>query len=434
MNVVKYPPFVHWEVTPECNHNCIHCYNYWRKDAEKSETMRVDFTEEHYMMIAKKLVERKAHTVVITGGEPLLVFDKIKRVISFLKSNGINISINTNAVLVSNEFIDFVLQNQINLFISFPCHDAKICNFITNREGALSRILKSLDTLNERKVRFSLNIVASKANIDYLQETVDFLKERYGIRKIYITRVGKPVNSDSSFDRYLLTYDDLCRVQDICVKTKLDYGIEVDTGCPYTLCSINSKEAFDMFAYKKICTAGKTSFAIDTFGNIKACPRDSKIYGNILEEDFDVIWSRVSEWRDGSLLPEECSSCNMKDICKGGCRVDAFPFTGRLNSLDTTARIGNVPIKYNKIEEVFSYSSEEVFTINPLKIVEEEFGYRISHKGSYVFITAELMNFLIMHKDFTVDDIIKSFSVNVITANNILGRLTKNGIVHLKRR
>lgn len=434
MVTVTYPPFVHWEVTPECNHNCIHCYNYWRKDAEIQQDMKKRFSEEHYLRLVKKIISQKPHTVVITGGEPLIVFDKIKSSISLLKSHGINVSINTNSVLISDEIMDFVSQLGISLFISFPCYDKEICDFITNCIGSRERILSSLNRLTERGIHFSLNVVASKANINCLQETVDFLRERFAIKKIYITRVGKPVNSDSSFDKYLLSYEDLCKVQDICVKANLEYGIEVDTGCPYALCSINSQESFNLFGYKKLCTAGKTSYSMDTFGNIKACHRDSKIYGNILEEDFDTIWNRISEWRDGSLLPQECKSCNMKDICKGGCRVDAFPFSGKLNSLDTTARIDNIPIRFNKLEELHHYSESDIFVVNPLKVVEEEFGYRISSKTSYIFVTKELLDFLISNSKFTSSDIIKGFSVNSFTANNIIQRLIKNGIIHLERR
>lgn len=434
MTNMRYPPFVHWEVTPECNHNCIHCYNYWRKDSEKLESMKTDFNAEHYFKIAQKLVEQKAHTVIVTGGEPLLVFDKVVNAIELLKQNGINISINTNAVLISEKIIEFVLKHNIGFFISFPCHDEDTCDFITGRKGSLKRILYSLDILTQRKVRFSLNIVASKANIDHLQETVDFLKKRYGIMKIYITRVGKPVNSDSSFDKYMLSYNDLCRLQDICVKTKFENGIEVDTGCPYTLCSINSQKSFELFGYKKICTAGKTSYAVDTFGNVKACPRDSKIYGNILKEDFSEIWSRISEWRDGTLLPEECKKCNMRNICKGGCRVDAFPYTGQLDSLDTTARLENLPIKYNKSENVIKYSDDDIFTLNPVKYVEEEFGYRISYKNSYVFVTKELMEFLNSKLHFTRTDVMKGFSVSSATADAILHRLVKNGVILSIRR
>jgi len=431
---VSYPPFVHWEVTPQCNHNCIHCYNYWRKDKEKQEAMQTNFSKEHYLKMVQKFKEQHAHSVVVTGGEPLLVFDKIKDALLYLKKNGINISINTNAALLTSEMIDFLKENDIGLFISFPCHDENTCDFITNKKGSLKRILQSIDALLEKRIRFSLNVVASRANINHLQGTVDFLKNRYNIKKIYITRVGKPVNSDASFDKYLLTHEDLCRVQDISVKTKFEDGIDVDTGCPYTLCSINSQKSFELFGYNKICTAGKTSYAVDTFGNLKACPRDSTIYGNIFEEPFEIIWNRMAEWRDGSLFPQECSKCNLKEICKGGCRVDAFPFTGKLNSLDTSACLENLPIRYQKAESKIKYTIEDVFYVNPIKILKENFGYRLSYKASYVFVTDELMDFISNNPTFTLETIIKQFSVDYPTANAILVRLVKNGIIQLERR
>lgn len=435
MRNLQYPPFIHWEVTPECNHNCVHCYNYWRKDFTEFEKLEGNFDESHYKKIAQKLVEQKAHTIVITGGEPLLVFKKIKSSIKFLRENDINISINTNSTLLNSEIIDFIKSYDLSLFISFPCSNEKICDFITNKPGSWKRIIDSLDTVFEYNLRFSLNVVVSKANINYLQTTLDFLKQRYEIKKIYITRVGKPVNSDATFDKYLLSREDLCYVQDFCVKTKSNYGIDVDTGCPYTLCSINSQAAFELFGYKKFCTAGKTSYSIDVCGNVKACPRDSKQYGNILKEDFNLIWDRMNEWRDGSLLPKECEKCNMKGACKGGCRVDAFPFTGKLNSLDTTARIEKVPVSYyTKKEEVPKYTNADTFSVNSVRYVDEEFGCRISYKQAYIYVTKELEEFLRTHVNFIRDDIISDFSVDGATADSILRRLLKNGIITLTRR
>ena len=147
-------------------------------------------------------------------------------------------------------------------------------------------------------------------------------------------------------------------MQDICVKTKFEDGIDVDTGCPYTL----------------------------------------------------------------------------REACKGGCRVDAFPFTGKLDSMDTTARSENLPIKYRKSEKVFECDDFDIFALNPLRCVEEEFGYRISYKQAYAFVTKELKDFLDKNSTFTRTDIMNDFSVDSATASNIISRLIKNGIIYLARR
>lgn len=61
---LKYPPVIHWEVTPECSHNCIHCYNYWRKD--KNLCSEFNKTKEYYLKMAKSIAKQKPTLVVIT--------------------------------------------------------------------------------------------------------------------------------------------------------------------------------------------------------------------------------------------------------------------------------------------------------------------------------------------------------------------------------
>lgn len=430
MKKLKYPPHVQWEVTPECNHNCIHCYNYWRK--EEPDCKRKEFhSEEDYISIAKKLIEQKVNTVVITGGEPFLVFEKVIPAIDILLKNGIKVSINTNAVLVDDDIINYLLKNKIRLFISFPSANSEICDQITNIKGSAKRIIKSLDNLLSKGVNFGLNIVVSKINIDDVEETVKFLKERYQIPRINITRVGKPVNSDDSFNKYFLDRRDISKLQEISVNIHKNLQIDVDSSCPYTPCSIETQEAFDLFGYRKMCTAGKTTFSIGFDGSVKACPRDSKSYGNIFSEKFENIWNEMEEWRDDSLLPKECKNCKEKRSCQGGCRVDGYPFTGKRNSMDSIANLDNLPIKFKVRDRMATkFNEQNKFKVaDNLNIVQEEFGYRISKMERYIYATEELKDFLISKDIFSIEDIKEVFDVNFDVANSVINRLVYCGIV-----
>jgi len=430
MKDIKFPPFVHWEVTSKCNHNCIHCYNYWRKNPEEEIGEVESLGTSHYMKIAKEICRHKPHTIVITGGEPLLVFNKIKPVVMYLLEQKINISINSNITLLASDVVEFVKQNNIGMFVSFPTGENGTCDFITGVKNSLEKILKNLDILYQNDVKFNLNIVASHININQVYETVAMLRRRYRLKKIYITRVGKPINADSAFDQYLLTKADIDTLQNISVKINEELGLDIDTGCPYTMCSINSQKSFNLFAYKKFCTAGKTSYAVDTLGNVKACPRDSKIYGNILSEDFGKLWKAMEEWRNESLLPNECKECTVKKFCGGGCRVDSYPFTKKLSSMDTTAVLSNLPIKYNRqIENIEPFNEDTVFSVCQFIVVEENFGKRLSSKMGYVYATEALKTFLLENSDFTVQLFMEYFSVTSNNATNALIRLLKNGLI-----
>lgn len=429
---LRYPPNVQWEVTSECNHDCIHCYNYWRKDEEKIAGMSKVNCEEKYQAIARKIIEQKPVSVVITGGEPFMVFERLKSSIDMLLKEGIFVSINTNAVLLNKNIIDYLKLRKIGLFVSFPCSDIDVCDKITGRKGSRNAIVEKLDLAYKEGLSFSFNIVVSRLNLTYVETTVKFLKQRYKIEKVSVTRVGKPINSDDSFNKYLLSKEDIQQLQSICVNLKHSLNISIETSCPYTACSIYSEEAFELFAYTKICTAGKTSYAIDTDGNVKACPRDSNLYGNILSQDFCEIWDSMGNWRDDTYIPSECKSCKALPKCLGGCRVDAVPFTGRLDKLDTISNLENIPIKFNKLETAKKdyYDCDRFAISDKLRVVSDRNAVRFSVGRKSLFLTKPFYNFLIENSEFSLKQLQDKMELSFTNANNVVRMLISNNIVN----
>lgn len=422
-------PFVHMEVTPECNHNCIHCYNYWRKSGEFEE---FKFDAQRSIEIAKRIIANKPYAVVITGGEPLLVFEQLKPTIKLFKDNGIQVSINTNAVLLNESVISFAKEYKLRFFVSYPCGESDICDFITGRKGSLKRILASLDTLKENNMVFNLNIVASKINLDHIFDSAQYVIERYGLKRIYITRVGKPINSDCSFDQYLLDTKDIKKLQDICVAIHKQFNVDVDTGCPFPNCSFYSQDAFELFGNKKVCTAGKSSYAIDSYGNVKACPRDSTIYGNVFKDELINLFEKMGEWRDYSLLPDECKECKHKIVCQGGCRVDAVPFTGSMKSMDTCANKDNLPLKYTAVAKTPNqYVDTDKFAFNSkCKTIEEDWGIRVDTPRTYTFLIKEFFAWLLEVKTFTFAELMTHIGVaDRLEAYYIIDRLILNNVI-----
>ena len=431
MSVLRFPPNIQWELTSECNHDCIHCYNYWRKDFEKIAGMPMAKSEDEYLAIARKIIEQKPVSVILTGGEPLYAFDKIKSSILLLKNEGIVVTFNTNAVLLNDAICEFLKQYHISLFVSLPCAEPDVCDLITNTKGSFIRIVKGLDLAFNYGIKFSNNIVVSKKNIDYVDMTVRFLKERYDAKYVSITRVSKPINSDESFNSWLLGEDGIKKLQDISVMVHDKYQIEVGTACPYTPCSIYTQDAFDLFGFKKLCTAGKTSYTIDTNGNIKACPRDSRLYGNILTEDFAEIWERMSEWRNTTFIPDDCKQCKELPRCLGGCRVDSIPLSGRSDALDLISNPSNLPIKFKTHDAVRNFEDMSfLFDKDSIRSVRDNDFYRISKGRNYIMATDELYDFLFSHSSFSFDDVRNMFGIDSKTANMIIGRLLSNDIIH----
>lgn len=427
MKELLYPPVLHWEVTPECNHNCIHCYNYWRKEPEK----KGQSTKDH-LAIAKKIVERHPVSVVITGGEPLIVFDSIKASLQLFKDNGISISINTNEALVTKEIAKFMSRLKISAFVSLPCCEAGVCDDITNVKNSLIRISQGIKLLLAEGVRVSVNMVVSKRNINYIYDTAKFAKEELGLESFFASRVSKPINSDMEFCKELLTRDDVQKLQKELLRVAGDFNMRVATAGPMPVCSLMDDETFQKFAFTRNCTAGKISYSIDYSGNVKACARDVQIYGNILTDEFSDIWNRMHEWRDETYLPNECKACNVKQSCRGGCRLDAFPHTGTRNALDPMADASKIPVKFIKKNEIKQLNMEQKFIVPRLiRFIQEDFGWRVNVGSKFMYITDELKQFLENCTKFCINEFMQRFDVDYETTNDLMNLLVDNKIIFM---
>ncbi len=430
---LKYPPAVFWEVTSFCNHNCVHCFNYWRSDAEARSCPRTSIDPADYMKIAAKIAENKPARVVFTGGEPLAVWDHIQPVIEYLQENKISISFNTNAALMTQERAEYFASHRIGMFISFPSVVPEEFDRIVSTPGAFDRVIQAADLCKQAGVRISFNMVVSRLNLNSIFETAKFLKERYQVDHISITRVSEPINAIDRFDEYMLTGEDFKQYLDACCRVSEELNMATRAASPITPCSVDTQEAFDLFAFAGGCEAGKTSYVITAEGKVRACARDSKEYGDFLTEPFSEIWERMAEWRDESMIPAECGQCNVRSMCRGGCRVDQVPRQRRYNCLDAFSDLKRLPLAFQKEAEYLPRWNYETYFQVPeyLRFVEEDFCVRISYRGQYVFCTREFSQYLdgVRGTGFKMDDFCNLTNMDLDTARRALSDLYKKGIV-----
>lgn len=428
-----YPPTVFWEVTPKCNHNCVHCFNYWRKDSAELEALNLETDNVNYSKVVDKIIEQHPLKVIITGGEPFLVFDKIKSSIELLTLNEISVSINSNVVFITDEIAEFLKNYKISVFVSFPCGDEKVCDRITGIQGSYHRICQGLSILQKHNVCFTPNMVVSKINIDYVESTVEQLVRKFHIKNISVTRVGKPVNSTSEFDQFLLSQDDIRRLLSLSLKLQKMYGINVGASVPYPVCSLNSQEEYDVYAGKRACSAGKLSYVVSSTGEVKACARDSESYGNILTEDFETIWKRMEHWRDDTLIPKECKECKVFNKCYGGCRVDMLPFTGKCNGLDSIADITKLPIAFTTTQKPLpTFDMNTYFQVSSGLQVQEENGfYRIAANDQPIYLKIGAWDYLRENKIFSLHDFCQHFNMEKPIAEQVINQLRYTKVIQI---
>lgn len=402
MNTLFYPPSIDWELTSVCNHNCIHCYNYWRK---QNNIITCEKGSNYYIICAEKIIRAKPVSVQITGGEPLIMWDKVKPAIERLLDAGICVSINTNATLATREISKFLSENKIDAFVSFPCSRPEVFDRIVNCPGAHSRALRGIQTMIDEGVRVSLNMVVTKLNFPYVYETAQYVHEKLHLSYFSATKASFPQNADKEFRAQMLTLVEFNEMLDVLLRVKEVLGMRVDSAWVYSLCGFSGWDKIRQFGFNRRCSCGKYSFVIDAEGNIKACGCDSQSFGNILDESFSEAIAKMTQWQDGSLLPEKCKYCSALKDCGGGCRSDACSANGNYCALDSTADPDKIDPKVpgdvasdDVRDGVFTCPGEVCF-------VEENGFVRISYRTNYEFVSYQTASFLRHSPNFTVEEL-----------------------------
>jgi len=434
---LRYPPAVFWEVTSFCNHNCVHCFNYWRTDEEAKACINKSMKPEEYLVIAEKIVENQPARVIFTGGEPLVVIEQIKPALELFQEHKISISFNTNGALMTQELAEYFARRRVGLFVSFPSAVPEEFERIVSTPGAYERVVTAMDVCKKAGVNFSFNMVVSRINLHSIFETARFLKERYNANRISITRVSEPINAIDRFDEYMLDEKDFAYYLDSCCRVSDELGMSVKAASPITPCSIDTQDAYEMFAFAGGCEAGKSSYVVTAEGKVRACARDAKEYGDILKEPFPDIWERMGEWRDESMIPTECSECEVRSACRGGCRVDGLTRKCRYNCLDTYSDLKRLPLAYQKAPEYLPrWNYETRFTVPEyLRFVEEDFGVRVSYRGLHTYCTKSFAEYLeeMRGNRFSLDEFCKRFEMDLDTARKALKGLCDKNIVEASK-
>lgn len=315
---LKSPFSVQIEVTEECNNNCIHCYNHWRDSGSKKQ---LELSEEEIMFISDAVIDNEIFAVTLTGGEPLLVWQRLLPFIHKMTVAGVEVSLNSNLSLMTPLIARYLKEAGLKtLLVSLLSCDSFIHNNIANRNVAWQETIEGIKIAADNGFAVNVNMVLLRQNYDTLYETGVFAS-KLGCRSFSATKASPALNN-RKFDNLRLDRNQIKKsletLQRICQDTKMPVDI---LEC-YPLCLVGEIERHTYFA-RHSCRAGVTTCTIGSTGEIRPCSHADMCYGNLFKEDFKIVWSRMSDWKKCVYLPKECTGCRFVGLCSGGCRMEA---------------------------------------------------------------------------------------------------------------
>ena len=309
------PLNVQFEVTYQCNNQCIFCYN----DCDSRSICPVD--TDGAKRVLHNLVANDVLGVNFNGGEPL-TRDDFFEIATYAKELGLDIHLNTNATLVG----DKVAAKKIAALFSAVCtsilsSDPLLHDRLSGRSGALKETLQGIHLLQAESVYVAVNIMLCKENALGFQDTLELLRS-LGIQTVLITRfVSCGGNNRKLHMDDMLFFEQLRLLSDFQKKHACFARISLPQ--PIPPCRVPLDLAEDVRRWNIPCNIGLCTASVSCTGKLTPCNLVKEpVLGNLLEDDLTAIWNSF----DGKAFCEtqhlalNCLSCQDLVCCGGGCK------------------------------------------------------------------------------------------------------------------
>jgi uncharacterized protein len=319
-------------LTHSCNLACDYCYAGRSMNRHMSfETARraIDFA-----MVRTQPGEKIE--IGFFGGEPLLRFEMIQKVVTYIHQQTersprqIVLSITTNGTILTDEILNFLEREAIDLCISIDgpkrVHDKH--RVYRDGRGSFDDVFANLQWALKRLSRVQVNAVYSSDTLDFLPETVATLINT-GVPSIHLNpniTAEWDKQAQRSFQRVYREVADL-------------YIDSYRNGREIAINLIDNKIILFLkggYSAQDMCGMGKTQWAFAPSGNIYPCER---FIGEDDDDRFRLgnLYTGLDERRRVLIMHQagnrnkECLTCELRPYCMNWCGCTNYYTTGRID-------------------------------------------------------------------------------------------------------
>ena len=325
---------VAWEITRNCNLNCVHC-----RAAATQGPYSGELDTAACLGLLDQIAEVGQPIVILTGGEPLLRED-IFQVARYGTDRGLRMVMAPNGTLIdankARKMADAGIQR---ISISLDGAEKESHDRFRGVKGAYDGALNGIEHARNAGIEFQINTTITKANLDQIpkiqQLAVDLGAVAHHIFLLVPTGRGKYiVDQEITAEEYEETLNWFYDQRD---KTPLQLKA---TCAPhyYRILRQRAREegktvTFDshgLDAVSRGCLGGTGFCFISHRGIVQPCGFLHVDSGNVTQTSFAHIWKHsevFNNLRNFDKLTGKCGGCEYKRVC-GGCRARAFEATG----------------------------------------------------------------------------------------------------------
>ena len=324
-----------------CNLNCSYCFASQGKYHGERALMSFEVGKRALDFLIENSGTRRNLEVDFFGGEPLMNFDVVKKLVEYAKSiekekgKNFRFTLTTNGVLVDDDVIDFANKEMSNVVLSLDGRKEVHDRYRVDYQGR-----GSYDIIVPKFQKF---VKARGGKNYYMRGTFthanpDFLEDIKTMLNLGFTELSMEPVVAAEGDEAALTEEDkpvVMKQYEELAELMLKRDKE---GKPFTFYHYMIDLAGGPCIYKRIsgCGSGTEYMAVTPWGDLYPC------HQFVGDEKFKLgdIWHGVenkeiqNEFASCNVYARsECRDCWARLYCSGGCAANAYHATGSVKGV-----------------------------------------------------------------------------------------------------
>ena len=323
-------------VTSKCNLSCTYCCEYGEdrvvQPGTKPRFMNIETARQSVDFMFAESAESPTVHLTFFGGETLLNFKVLVGALAYARQRAtelgktVDASLTTNATLLRDEVIDWIVENDVGVTVSMDGGRDQQDRFrvFSNGAGSYDVILPRVRELLRRHRRrpIGARVTLTKQNLDVI-DIFRHLTEEIGFWEVGFAPVTTSWQrdyaiQDEGFYEMLAQFQQLAREYLASVLAERHHGF---SNVRDTL-----EEIHKGMSKSHPCGAGMGLMGVATDGDVALCHRFAGSDSHRLGSVFDgVDHARQEEFLDRHHIDSktDCATCWARPLCAGGCYHEA---------------------------------------------------------------------------------------------------------------
>lgn len=295
------------EITDKCVLQCIHCYT-------KSKKSTGFVSENQWVLqLIRELSELGVMTIGFGGGEPTLD-RRLSTYLSYCSSEHIKTAISTSGFLVNKKMVQELKESGLGIAQISLDGPREVHEFIRG-PGTYEKAIRALNLFSNIGIETRVAMTISSINRNHIKETANLVFENGSDRFV----VFRYMPSGPNGNKLSLSTYELKEVTSTLVSLEKEHE---DTVIGYEPLCFFPHLIDNNLAPLGPCNAGTDVLNICADGTVTPCPHMRHyILGKYPHDSIEKIWGKSAEFGKKiiTMPPQECTKCDFRDTCGGGC-------------------------------------------------------------------------------------------------------------------